>query len=63
MTPITEACPYDDDARASRCEPCCSTNRVLTPCVVAYLRGQTAPPTSNVVPTHRVFLRESSRAA
>lgn len=63
MTPITEACPYDDATRASRCEPCCSTNGSLTPCVVAYLRGQIAPATSNIVPLHRVFLRDSRRAA
>jgi hypothetical protein len=63
MTPISEACPYDDATRASRCDPCCAANGALTPCVLAYLRGQAPAPTSNIVPFHRVFLRDSRRAA
>ncbi|HEX6030914.1 MAG TPA: hypothetical protein VFY90_05745 [Tepidiformaceae bacterium] len=37
MNPKLEACPFDTATRASRCENCCSMNRGVPPCVVAWL--------------------------
>jgi hypothetical protein len=58
MSRMSEACPYDEHTRATRCEPCCANHGALPPCVVAWLNVRVNVATVTILPR-----RDSLQAA
>lgn len=49
MSRVKDACPYEPQVRAERCETCCEVSGGLTPCVAAWLRTSARVLPSNVI--------------
>ncbi len=54
MSAIEDACPFDEPARAGRCEACCNASSSVPPCAAAYLGGRARRYTESIVPIRRV---------
>ena len=59
MPPIENAresaCTFEETVRAARCEGCLAANRGVTPCLAAFLRGESRLVESNVVSLRHVL--------
>ena len=63
MPRFEEACPFDVQSRANRCQSCCSANNDVPPCVAAYLGERRALRPANVISLLRTEVIETRRAA
>jgi hypothetical protein len=49
MSRLNDACPYESQVRAARCESCCEVSGGLPPCVASWLRTENRTRTTNII--------------
>lgn len=62
MSRYEDACPFEPQTRAARCEGCIATNGV-PPCAAAFLSGRTQKSFDNVVALRRADAAPHRKAA
>lgn len=62
MSPYEDACPYEAQSRAKRCQGCVATNSI-PPCAAAFLSGRTTGPVENVIQLRRIEVAPVTRKA
>lgn len=62
MSRYEDACPFEPQTRAARCEGCVATNRV-PPCAAAFLSGRTQKLFDNVIALRRADSPSHRKAA
>lgn len=62
MSRTEDACPFEPQSRANRCQSCVTANSI-PPCAAAFLSGKPLSPAGNVIELRRIETVPAARKA